>query len=301
MNRISEFIATNLRFVKFGPFKRIITYRIMNHLEEINEAYQFLVKKGFDSPETGIILGTGLGKLLEEIIIERSVSYEEIPCFPSASVEFHRGELIYGQLKGKRIIAMHGRHHFYEGYSFHQITLPVRVMKLLGIRRLIISCACGSMNLEFKKGSLMLIEDHINLLPGNPLIGPNLEVFGPRFPDMSQPYSAWMNARFSEIAFQKKILLHQGVYVAVPGPMLETPAEYRYLRKIGADVVGMSTVPEVIVANHMNLPCAAIAIITDECDPDHLQPISVEDILKTAAHAETDFQQLVISFVESPE
>ena len=161
----------------------------MTTLEDINEACQFLMKRGFDHPDIGIILGTGLGRLLDEISIEVSIPYDQIPHFPPASVEFHKGELISGLLKGKRVIAMHGRYHYYEGYCFHQITLPIRVMKLLGARYLFITNACGALNLEFRKGSLMLVEDHINLLPGNPLIGPNLDVFGPRFPDMSQPYS----------------------------------------------------------------------------------------------------------------
>lgn len=271
----------------------------MTHFNQIRETCDHLLDKGFDRPEIGIILGTGLGKLLDEIYIERSIPFEEIPHFPPASVEFHKGELIFGLLRGRRIIAMHGRYHYYEGYSFQQITLPIRVMKLLGIRCLIISSACGSMNPYFRKGSLMLVEDHINLLPGNPLIGPNLDALGPRFPDMSEPYSAWMNARFIDIARKNDILLHTGIYVAVPGPMLETPAEYRFLRKIGADVVGMSTVPEVIAANHMNLPCSVLAVITDECDPDHLQPISVDDVLRTASSTEPYFIRLVTAFAES--
>lgn len=269
----------------------------MNQLHQINEAYHFLLEKGFADPDIGIVLGTGLGKLLEEIHIERSIPYNEIPFFPPASVEFHTGHLIYGLLRGKRMVAMHGRYHFYEGYSYHQITLPIRVMKLLGVKCLLISNACGAMNLNMKKGSLMLIEDHINLLPGNPLIGPNLDSFGPRFPDMSHPYSARMNEKLMAIAEKQGITLHQGVYVAVPGPMLETPAEYRYLRKIGADVVGMSTVPEVIVANHMSLPCAAISVVTDECDPDNLTPIDLDDILETAASAEPHLIRLVLEFV----
>ncbi|HOW24706.1 MAG TPA: purine-nucleoside phosphorylase [Bacteroidales bacterium] len=271
----------------------------MNRFEDIDQAYQFLTRKGLNHAEIGIVLGTGMGKLLDEIYIEMSIPFETIPNFQPASVEFHKGELIFGLLRGKRVVVMHGRYHYYEGYSFHQITLPIRVMKLLGIRCLIISSACGSMNPEYSKGSLLLVEDHINLLPGNPLIGPNLDAFGPRFPDMSRPYSGWMNAKFMEIARQYDLLLHRGVYVAVSGPMLETPAEYRYLRNIGADVVGMSTVPEVIVANHMSLPCSALAVITDECDPDHLEPISVDDLLRMASATEPAFCRLVTSFAES--
>ncbi|MBP6978465.1 MAG: purine-nucleoside phosphorylase [Bacteroidales bacterium] len=271
----------------------------MTQLEEINDASNFLLSRGFGNPEMGIILGTGLGELLKEISIEQCIPYDQIPHFPAASVEFHKGELVSGLLKGKHILAMHGRYHFYEGYSFHQITLPIRVMKLLGIKCLVITSACGALNPEFSKGSLMLIDDHINLLPGNPLIGPNLDVFGPRFPDMSQPYTEWMNIRLAESARQRNILLHRGVYVAMPGPMLETPAEYRYLRKIGADAVGMSTVPEVIVANHMGLPCAAIGVITDECNPDDLEKINVQDLLDTARKTEADLLNLVSDFVES--
>jgi purine-nucleoside phosphorylase len=271
----------------------------MNQLEEIKTACHFLQSKGMIQPEIGIILGTGLGKLLEEIDIELDIPYEEIPFFPPATVEFHSGNLIYGTLQGKKVVAMHGRHHFYEGYSYHQITLPIRVMKLLGIRYLLVSNAGGTLNLSFKKGSLMLIEDHINLLPGNPLIGPNLDEFGPRFPDMSQPYSPEIIANLVRIADEKQIRLNRGVYVAMPGPMLETRAEYRYLGKIGADVVGMSTIPEVIVANHMSLPCAAISVITDECDPDDLKPISLVDILKTAALAEKDLIRLILELVRT--
>ncbi|MDD5507844.1 MAG: purine-nucleoside phosphorylase [Bacteroidales bacterium] len=270
----------------------------MTHSEQIQKAHHFLMSKGFDQPQIGIILGTGMSRLLEEVRIETSVPFEEIPHFPPASVEFHKGELIFGRLRGKPTVIMHGRYHYYEGYSFQQITLPIRVMKLLGIRCLIISSACGSMNPAFRKGSLLLVKDHINLLPGNPLIGPNLDEFGPRFPDMSQPYSPRMNAKFVEIARTNDITLHRGIYVAVPGPMLETPAEYRYLRKIGADVVGMSTVPEVIAANHMNLPCSVLVIITDECDPDHLQPFNLDDILRTASSTEPHFIRLVTAFAE---
>jgi purine-nucleoside phosphorylase len=271
---------------------------MMNPFEEIKTASHFLLNKGMISPEIGIILGTGLGKLVSEIETELDIPYGEIPFFPPATVEFHSGNLIYGMLQGKKVVAMHGRHHFYEGYSYHQITLPIRVMKLLGIRYLLISNAGGALNLAFKKGSLMLIDDHINLLPGNPLIGPNLDELGPRFPDMSQPYSDELNEHLIRLAYEKGITLHTGVYVAVPGPMLETRAEYRYLRRTGADVVGMSTIPEVIVANHMNLPCAAISVITDECDPEHLEPISLDDILKTAARAEDDLIPLILGLVK---
>ena len=267
-------------------------------MQEIKEAHEFLHKNGYEQPEFGIILGTGLGKLIDEIHIERSISYEDIPHFPKATVEFHSGNLVFGTLAGKKIIAMQGRFHYYEGYSFHQIGLPIRVMKLLGVKHLLISNACGAMNLEFKKGSLMLLDDHINLLPGNPLIGENLDEFGPRFTDMSQPYSPFLNEKLRRIAQVNGITLHSGVYVAVTGPMLETRAEYRYLKNIGADVVGMSTVPEVIVANHMNLPVAAISVLTDECDPDNLKPVDIKDILATAATAEIDLIKLTTELLK---
>jgi purine-nucleoside phosphorylase len=198
-------------------------------------------------------------------------------------------------MNGKRIMVMHGRFHFYEGYTLQEITFPIRIMKLLGVKYLMISNACGSINPEIKKGSLMLLDDHINLLPCNPLIGKNYDELGPRFPDMSQPYSKFLNDKLMKIAEQQGIDLYKGVYVAVTGPNLETRAEYRFLRRIGADVVGMSTIPEVIVANHMNLPCIAISVVTDECDPDNLKNVDIEDIIKVAGRAEL---KLTILFSE---
>ncbi|MCD4734987.1 MAG: purine-nucleoside phosphorylase [Bacteroidales bacterium] len=264
---------------------------------KIENTSRFLKDQGFESPEIGIILGTGLGKLIERIQIIKEIHYSEIPDFPVSTVDFHKGSLIYGIMSGRKIVAMHGRFHFYEGYTLQQITFPVRVMKVLGIKHLLVSNACGAVNPEFKKGTIMLLDDHINLLGYSPLSGPNLENFGPRFPDMSQPYSKSLNDKITRIAKKCKIILHEGIYVAVPGPNLETRAEYRFLRRIGADVVGMSTVPEVIVANHMNLPCAAISVITDECDPDNLMPVDIKDILRMASIAEeglaTIFTELV--------
>ena len=232
-----------------------------------------------------------MGKIAREIDSKMEISYENIPHFPLSTLEFHHGALIFGKLRGKTVLAMNGRFHTYEGYTTQQITFPIRVMKLLGIRYLLISNACGSMNPEFKAGSLMLIEDHINFLP-NPLIGPNYDELGPRFPDMSQPYSKILNEIIIGIAAKQNISLHRGVYVAVSGPCFETRAEYRYLRRIGADVVGMSTIPEVIVANHMNLPVAAISVITDECDPDHLGSLDIERILLSASVAEKDLNKI---------
>lgn len=258
----------------------------------IKETASFLKEKGFTDASVGIILGTGLGKLVDEIKIIDKVSYADIPHFPVSTVESHKGVLIYGELEGKKIIAMQGRFHYYEGYSMQQITLPVRVMKLLGIRQLLISNAAGAVNLNFKKGSLMLLDDHINLLSDNPLIGKNMDEMGPRFPDMSQPYDQRMNELLVEIATEENITLHKGVYASVPGPNLETRAEYRYLKIIGADAVGMSTVPEVIVANHIGLPCVAVSVLTDECDPDNLHPVSLQEILEVAGIAEKGLIQL---------
>ncbi len=269
----------------------------MSILQQTNDATAFLKEKGFESPEVGIILGTGLGKLIDKILIDVDIPYKDIPHFPLATVDFHSGNLIYGTLNGKKIVAMHGRYHFYEGYSYQQITLPVRVMKKLGVKCLLISNASGAINTDLKKESLMLLDDHINLMPGNPLIGANNDELGPRFPDMSQPYSSWLNEKLEKIATEKNITLHKGVYAALPGPMLETKAEYRYLRIIGADAVGMSTVPEVIVANHMNLPCAVISVITDECDPDNLAPLNLSDIFESAAKADVDLSKLIFSLM----
>ena len=261
-------------------------------VERINETVNFLRSRGIESPEAGIVLGTGLGKLVDEIHIEVHIDYEEIPYFPVSTVESHKGKLIYGALEGKKILAMQGRFHYYEGYSMEQITFPIRVMKFLNIKYLLLSNAAGAMNLDFKKGSLMLLDDHISFLPENPLRGANYEELGPRFPDMSRPYSLELNTKFQEIAKEENITLHKGVYVAVTGPSLETRAEYRMLRNF-ADAVGMSTVPEVIIANHMNLACAAISVLTDECDPDNLEPATLKEIIKIAKVAEEDLIRLI--------
>ena len=263
-------------------------------MEKIRQTADFLKQKGITEPEVGIILGTGLSKLIDEMDVKLTVPYEDIPNFPVSTVEFHKGELVYGMLEGRFVLAMHGRFHVYEGYTTQEIVLPIRSMKLLGIKYLLVSNACGAMNTDFRKSELMLLEDHINLLP-NPLIGPNIDELGPRFPDMSEPYSREINSKIIEIAERHGITLHKGVYVAVTGPNLETPAEYRWLRTIGADVVGMSTTPEAIAANHMGLPVAAVSVITDECDPDNLEPVDIADLLKSAAIAE---KGLIIIFRE---
>ncbi len=261
-------------------------------MQKIRETVEFLREKGMDAPELGIILGTGLGKLVEDIDVSVSLDYGDIPHFPEATVEFHSGKLLYGTLQGKQILAMQGRFHYYEGYDLQQVTFPVRVMKMLGVEKLLISNAGGAMNLEIKKGSLMVIDDHIDHLPDNPLTGPNLDELGPRYVDMARPYDPDLNNKLKEVAREKAIELHEGVYVAVQGPNLETRAEYRYLRGIGADVVGMSTVPEVIVCNHMSLPCCAVTVITDECDPDDLQPVNIEEIIEMAGKAELKLIEL---------
>jgi purine-nucleoside phosphorylase len=259
-------------------------------LNEIKEATDYLKRHGIDKPEIGVILGTGLGNLfVKEIKNPIEINYNSIPHFPVSTVEFHKGKLIYGTIKG--------RFHYYEGYSMQKITLPVRVMKMLGIENLLISNAAGNMNLKWKKGELMLIDDHINLQPDNPLRGENFEVLGPRFPDMSQPYSTSLNKLLVQVAKEKKIKLNKGVYVAVMGPNLETRAEYRFLHQIGADAVGMSTVPEVLVANHMGLPCCAVSVLTDDCDPDNLKPAIISEIIAIAGKAEVKLTELYVELI----
>ncbi|MCB7482239.1 purine-nucleoside phosphorylase [Christiangramia sediminis] len=260
--------------------------------DKVSEAVAYLKSKGFGAPEVGIILGTGLGKLIDEVEIEIEASYNHIPNFPTATVEFHKGKLIFGTLEGKKVMIMQGRFHLYEGYSLFDITFPVRVMKRLGMKRLLVSNASGAVNLDFKEGELMLIDDHINLQGGSPLAFHGVEKLGERFVDMSEPYDSGMNKIFEEAARTNNITLHKGVYASVLGPQLETRAEYRYLKLIGADAVGMSTVPEVIVANHLEIPVSAISVITDQGDPDNLEKVSIENILANAAKAEPDMVKL---------
>lgn len=266
-------------------------------IQKIHETTEFLRKKGIVKPDIGIVLGTGLGKMVNSIENKLILNYDEIPNFPVSTVESHHGKLIFGDLSGKKVLAMQGRFHFYEGYNLQQVTFPIRIMQKLGVRYLLLSNAAGAMNPKFKKGTLMLIEDHINFLPDNPLRGKNLDEFGPRFPDMSRPYSPFINEKTKAVAKKENILLNEGIYVAVTGPNLETRAEYRMFRNF-ADAVGMSTVPEVIVANHMNLPCAAISVLTDECDPDNLMPATLEEILKIAGKAENDLIKLFTGLIK---
>jgi purine-nucleoside phosphorylase len=256
-------------------------------LENIESTVRYIKTRiGDFEPEVGIILGTGLGGLVKEIEVEKQLMYSNIPDFPISTLEFHSGKLIFGTLAGKKVVAMQGRLHYYEGYSMQQITFPVRVMKYLGIKSLYVSNASGSLNSGFKKGDLMVIADHINLQSQNPLIGRNDNELGPRFPDMSQPYQRKLIDKALTIAKANNITCHKGVYVAVTGPNLETKAEYNYLRIIGGDAVGMSTVPEVIVANHMGLPVFAISVLTDEGFTEVLEPVSLEEIIKVAEEAE---------------
>ena len=264
-------------------------------LKLINETVDFLKKKGFESTEIGIILGTGLGQLINEIEIIYEVNYNQIPNFPTETVEFHKGKLIYGLIEGKKTIVMQGRFHLYEGYSLQDVCYPVRIMKAFGIHSLLVSNASGAINLNFKKSELMLIEDHINLQGGSPLAFRGVERLGTCFVDMSSPYDAKINTTLKAIAKANNITLHQGVYASVHGPQLETRAEYRMLKLIGADAVGMSTVPEVIVANHLGVRVAALSVLTDECDPDNLKTVDVTDIMKMAEIAEPD---LIVLFKE---
>lgn len=255
-------------------------------LENIKESVAAIREKVSGNFPVGIILGTGLGGLVKEIEVEHTIDYSEIPHFALSTVESHQGKLIFGSLGGKKVVAMQGRFHYYEGYTMQQITYPVRVMKFLGVETLLVSNACGGMNPVYKRGDLMLINDHINLLGDNPLIGPNENELGPRFPDMSEPYDLDLLEMAQKIALENGIKVHEGVYVAVAGPNLETRAEYRFLRGIGADVVGMSTIPENIAANHMGIKVLGFSIITDECFPDALEPAALEDILAAAGEAE---------------
>jgi purine-nucleoside phosphorylase len=261
-------------------------------LSHLSETYDFLSQHIPQAPEIGIMLGTGLGRLADEIDAEQIISYDDIPHYPVSTVETHHGKLIYGTLGGKRILAMQGRFHYYEGYSMQQITYPIRLMHRLGIRTLYISNVSGAMNLAYEKGDLVLIDDHINLQGANPLTGPNWDEFGPRFPEMSEPYDQEMIHTAWQIAKQEGYRIHKGVYVAVNGPNLETRAEYRFLRKIGGDLVGMSTVPEVIVAKHQGMKVFAASIVTDLGDPDNLEAVSVEEIIRVASEAEPKLTRL---------
>ncbi|MEX2595452.1 MAG: purine-nucleoside phosphorylase [Salibacteraceae bacterium] len=263
--------------------------------DKIQTSKTYLINHGVKNAEIAIILGTGLGKLIEEFEILQRIPYSDIPNFPEATVEHHTGELIYGNFQSKKVLAMKGRFHFYEGHSFEHIGFSIWLFKSLGIKAMLLSGAAGTINMHWSKGDLMMLTDHINLLPGNPLIGTNDDRLGPRFPDMSEPYDYQINEEIERAAEKTGVLLRKGVYVSAQGPMLETAAEYRFLRTIGGDAVGMSTVPEVIVANHACLPCSAVIVLTDECNPDDLKPINIPQIIEVAGKAEA---KLTILFKE---
>lgn len=263
----------------------------------ITETVNFLIKKGFDQPLVGIVMGTGLGAMAAKIENPVIIPYAEIPHFPEATVEFHKGNLIFGFIGNTKVVAMLGRFHYYEGYSMQQITFPVRVMQQLGVHYLFLSNAAGGMNPDYKKGTLVVIEDHINLLPDNPLRGLSDSAFGQRFVDMSQPYDPSLTELLINHAASINIRLKKGTYVSVMGPNLETKAEYRWLRSTGADMVGMSTVPEVIVANQVGLKCAAISVITDECDPDNLKPVNIADIIEVAGKADAILSDILTGII----
>jgi len=261
-------------------------------LKKINQSAAFISEKTKFQPEIGIILGTGLGGLVREINIEYSLNYQDIPYFPISTVEGHQGRLIFGTLAGKKVIAMQGRFHYYEGYTMQEVTFPVRVMKFLGIKHLIVSNASGGVNPNFEIGDIMIITDHINLLP-NPLIGKNIDELGPRFPDMSDAYDKTLIEKAENIAQRLGVKVQKGTYVGVTGPTLETPSEYVYFRTIGGDTVGMSTVPEVIVARHMHIPCFAISIITDLGVPGKIVKVTHEEVQRIASLSEPKMTQII--------
>ena len=270
----------------------------MNKQQQLQESILFLKENGFTNPEIGVVLGTGLGKLIHEISIEKEIAYSEIPHFPEATVEFHSGKLIFGDLSGKKVVVMSGRFHLYEGYNSWEVTYGIRTMHGLGIKNLLISNAAGAINLNYKKGDLMLIEDHINLQGSSPLAFKGTNDFGNIFADMLEPYSKYINSKIVEVAKKENIKLHTGIYASVLGPQLETRAEYRMLQILETDAVGMSTVPEVIVAKQLNLPCAAISVLTDECDPKNLQPVNIAEIIAIAGEAEPKMITLFKEVIE---
>ncbi len=264
----------------------------------LDEAVAFIKKQVSFEPKIGIILGTGLGSLVDGIEMVDTVGYDKIPHFPVSTVESHAGRLLFGNLKGKKVICMQGRFHFYEGYTFQQIAFPVRVMKALGMETLIVSNAAGGMNPNFRPGDIMLIKDHINFFPGNPLIGPNDDKWGDRFPDMYEVYNRKYIDLAKQVALEQKIRLQEGVYVGLTGPCLETAAEYRMFRGFGADAVGMSTVPEVLAAHHQHSKILAFSIITDMGLADNMHPCSLDDVIGTASRTEPKLRDLIAGCVE---
>jgi purine-nucleoside phosphorylase len=300
--------SNSFHFVQNLCGKTLIDYLSQNFSfmrEEANIPYEDKIQFAFeyiqqlhDRPlQVGIILGTGLGKLINNIDVKLEIPYEEIPFFPISTVESHKGKLIIGELSGKSVVAMQGRFHYYEGYSMKEVTFPVRVMKKLGIQYLFVSNAAGGLNPDYGIGELMIINDHIDLFPENPLRGKNLNQFGVRFPDMSEPYDLSLVEKGIQIAEENQLKVHQGVYAAVQGPNLETKAEYKYLRTIGADAIGMSTIPEVIVARHMEVPVFAISAITDLCSPGKIKKVKIEEVLAGAAKAEPGMSLIIRELV----
>ena len=268
-------------------------------LEKFKAAASYIQDITELKPTVGIILGTGLGGLVNEIEIQHEIAYGDIPHFPVSTVKGHSGKLIFGNLGGKSVVAMQGRFHYYEGYSLQEVTFPVRVMKFLGIKNLFVSNASGGVNEAFEIGEIMILNDHIDLFPGNPLIGKNYEELGPRFPDMSEPYSLLLIEKATEIASKHNIKVSHGIYAGLTGPTLETPAEYRYVHLIGADAVGMSTVPEVIVARHMDIPCFAISIITDLGVPGKIQKVTHQEVIQVAAKQEPKMTLIMKELISS--
>ena len=270
----------------------------MNMYEKIKETAKFLKELGVTAPEFGIILGTGLGGVANKIEVERQIPYHDIPNFPVSTVSGHSGTLIYGKLSGKQVVAMQGRFHYYEGWSMDEVTFPIRVMKLLGVSKLMVSNASGGVNPEYEVGDIMIIKDHINFMPEHPLRGENDERFGPRFLDMHEPYSLEMIKTMKEVAAEKRIDIKEGVYLALQGPTFETPAEYRMVKLVGADTVGMSTVPEVIVAKHMGIECFGLSVITDLGVEGKIEEVSHEAVQEAAKASEDKISSLVEEFIQ---
>lgn len=265
---------------------------------QIIETAGFLREKGFDQPRVGIVMGTGLGAMSEKIANPVTIPYADIPHFPESTVEFHKGNLIFGTIGEVKVMAMQGRFHYYEGFSMQEITFPIRVMHKLGVQELFLSNAAGGINLAYRKGDLVLLEDHLNFLPDNPLRGVSDPFFGQRFVDMSQPYDLTLISMIRQQAETRQTTIKKGVYAAVMGPNLETKAEYRWLGSSGADMVGMSTVPEVIVANQCGIKCAAVSVITDECDPDNLKPVNIAEIIEVAGKSDKILSDLLAAVIE---
>ncbi len=267
-------------------------------MDRIGECITYMREKTDFKPEVALILGTGLGRLADRIKSEQIFAYDELPHFPQSTVQSHKGQLVLGEIAGKKVAAMEGRFHYYEGYSLEEVTFAVRVLRELGARTLVVSNAAGGLNLEYRKGEIVLITDHINFMGVNPLIGPNEEKLGPRFPDMYEPYSKRLMDLALKSAQEVQIPVQRGVYIGVTGPCLETRAEYRMMRHWGADLVGMSTVPEVIVAVHMGMEVLGVSVVTDQCDPDHLAPCNIQEIIKTANEAGPKLDKLITATIQ---